>query len=115
MMRILTILNENGLSMNIRNTDELMPGFNFSDDNTIVVLDWNCDDTKSFLNSLKLWEFPSFKWIIIDDWKGIERDENALLMALEKQNLGVSSEVYHILGTSNETYIINQGKKFVIQ
>lgn len=65
-----------------------------AEDDTVIIMDWQCPCTESFLLSLDMSQYEQFKWFFINDI--LEENKN-LMFAVNLHYIGVGSEVFLIL------------------
>lgn len=80
-----------------------------AEDDTVLIMDWQCSSTTHLLSSLDMAKYEQFKWIFINEI--LEENKN-LMFAINLHYIGVGSEVFLIMnkcGEGCERYTIEQG------
>lgn len=64
-----------------------------AEDDTVIIMDWQCPCTTDLLSSLDMSKYEQFKWIFIND---IQEENKNLMFAINLQYVGVGSEIFII-------------------
>lgn len=64
-----------------------------AEDDTVIIMDWQCPCTIDLLSSLDMSKYEQFKWIFIND---LQEENKNLMFAINLQYVGVGSEIFII-------------------
>ncbi|XP_063706206.1 glutamate receptor 3-like [Culicoides brevitarsis] len=76
-----------------------------AEDDSVLLLDWQCPCTSDLLSKLNLSQYEQFKWIFIND---MPEDDPNLFTTLNSHFIGVGSDIFVIRRRDTDTFVIER-------